>query len=157
MPVTPGRDLFDSVGLSIPAWIFWLFHATAESFYRKARQGSAKFAQGISLADTAEIQRFLVEPPCVLEPPLAALAPDGVQPVPMHRLVLGVLCGVLFGVVDVLMTVLGKHPETTNAMRSRPSPAVLQSACWRPKSAMFREESLSLVQASERWRVSAYF
>jgi hypothetical protein len=28
----------------------------------------------------------------------------------MNRLLIGILCGVVFGLVDVLMTVLGKHP-----------------------------------------------
>jgi hypothetical protein len=34
----------------------------------------------------------------------------------MNRLMLGVLCGIAFGVVDVLITVSGKHPGTTTAM-----------------------------------------
>jgi hypothetical protein len=34
----------------------------------------------------------------------------------MNRIVLGVLCGILFGVVDVLMTVLGKHPDRSTGM-----------------------------------------
>ena len=34
----------------------------------------------------------------------------------MNRLWIGVLCGVAFGIVDVLMTVFGKHPEMTRTM-----------------------------------------
>jgi hypothetical protein len=34
----------------------------------------------------------------------------------MNRLVLGVLCGVVFGLIDVLMTVFGKHPDVTRTM-----------------------------------------
>ena len=34
----------------------------------------------------------------------------------MNRLMLSVLCGIGFGVVDVLITVLGKHPGTTTTM-----------------------------------------
>jgi hypothetical protein len=34
----------------------------------------------------------------------------------MNRLLLGVLCGVVFGLIDVLMTVLGKHPGGTMTM-----------------------------------------
>jgi len=34
----------------------------------------------------------------------------------MNRIVLGILCGIAFGVTDVLMTVLGNHPERTTAM-----------------------------------------
>jgi len=31
----------------------------------------------------------------------------------MNRLLIGILCGAMFGVIDVLMTVFGKHPGTT--------------------------------------------
>jgi hypothetical protein len=34
----------------------------------------------------------------------------------MNRLVLGVLCGVVFGLIDVLMTVFGKHPDVSRTM-----------------------------------------
>jgi hypothetical protein len=34
----------------------------------------------------------------------------------MNRLVLGVVCGVVFGVIDVLMTVFGKHPDVSRTM-----------------------------------------
>ena len=34
----------------------------------------------------------------------------------MNRLVLGVLCGIAFGVIDVLMTVLGNHPDRNTGM-----------------------------------------
>jgi hypothetical protein len=34
----------------------------------------------------------------------------------MNRLVLGVLCGVVFGLIDILMTVFGKHPDVTRTM-----------------------------------------
>ena len=34
----------------------------------------------------------------------------------MSRPVLGILFGIAFGVIDVLMTVLGKHPDRTRAM-----------------------------------------
>jgi hypothetical protein len=34
----------------------------------------------------------------------------------MNRLVLGVLCGVVFGLIDVLMTVFGKHPDVSRKM-----------------------------------------
>jgi len=34
----------------------------------------------------------------------------------MNRIVLGILCGIAFGLTDVLMTVLGNHPERTTAM-----------------------------------------
>jgi hypothetical protein len=34
----------------------------------------------------------------------------------MNRLVLGVVCGVVFGVIDVLMTVSGKHPDVSRTM-----------------------------------------
>ena len=34
----------------------------------------------------------------------------------MNRLVLGVLCGVAFGVIDVLMTVFGNHPDRNISM-----------------------------------------
>lgn len=34
----------------------------------------------------------------------------------MNPLALGVLCGVVFGVADVLMTVFGNHPERTTGM-----------------------------------------
>jgi hypothetical protein len=34
----------------------------------------------------------------------------------MNRLLLGVLCGVGFGIIDVLMTVFGNHPERTPEM-----------------------------------------
>ncbi len=34
----------------------------------------------------------------------------------MNRLTLGVLCGIVFGLVDVLMTVFGKHPDMTRTM-----------------------------------------
>lgn len=40
----------------------------------------------------------------------------GVQTLAMNRLLLGILCGVLFGVVDVLITAMGKHPGTTTTM-----------------------------------------
>jgi hypothetical protein len=34
----------------------------------------------------------------------------------MNRLVLGVLCGIAFGLIDVLMTVFGKHPDMNRTM-----------------------------------------
>jgi hypothetical protein len=34
----------------------------------------------------------------------------------MNRLLVGILCGVLFGLVDILITVLGKHPDMTATM-----------------------------------------
>jgi hypothetical protein len=34
----------------------------------------------------------------------------------MNRLVLGILCGVVFGLIDVLMTVFGKHPDVSRNM-----------------------------------------
>lgn len=34
----------------------------------------------------------------------------------MNRLLLGIWCGILFGVVDVLITAMGKHPGTTTTM-----------------------------------------
>jgi hypothetical protein len=34
----------------------------------------------------------------------------------MNRLVLGVLCGMAFGLIDVLMTVFGKHPHVSRTM-----------------------------------------
>jgi hypothetical protein len=37
----------------------------------------------------------------------------------MNRLLIGLLCGLLFGSVDVLMTVFGKHPGTTTTMLLR--------------------------------------
>ncbi|HWX93711.1 MAG TPA: hypothetical protein VNY29_13850 [Terriglobales bacterium] len=34
----------------------------------------------------------------------------------MNRLLLGALCGMAFGLTDVLMTVYGNHPERTTSM-----------------------------------------
>jgi uncharacterized YccA/Bax inhibitor family protein len=34
----------------------------------------------------------------------------------MNRVRIGVLCGVVFGIVDVLITVFGKHPDMTRTM-----------------------------------------
>jgi hypothetical protein len=34
----------------------------------------------------------------------------------MNKLWIGLLCGVLFGLADVLMTVFGKHPDMTRTM-----------------------------------------
>jgi hypothetical protein len=34
----------------------------------------------------------------------------------MNRLVLGVLCGVAFGLIDVLMTIFGHHPDRNTGM-----------------------------------------
>ena len=34
----------------------------------------------------------------------------------MNRLWIGILCGVAFGIVDVLMTVFGKHPDMTRTI-----------------------------------------
>jgi predicted outer membrane lipoprotein len=34
----------------------------------------------------------------------------------MNRILLGVLLGIAFGVIDALMVVLGKHPERTTTM-----------------------------------------
>jgi drug/metabolite transporter (DMT)-like permease len=34
----------------------------------------------------------------------------------MNRLVLGVLCGIVFGSIDVLMTIFGKHPDVSRTM-----------------------------------------
>jgi hypothetical protein len=34
----------------------------------------------------------------------------------MNRLVLGILCGITFGLIDVLMTVFGNHPDRTTGM-----------------------------------------
>jgi hypothetical protein len=34
----------------------------------------------------------------------------------MNRIALGVLCGIAFGLIDVLMTVFGNHPDRTTGM-----------------------------------------
>lgn len=34
----------------------------------------------------------------------------------MNRILLGALCGILFGVIDVLMTLYGNHPERSVGM-----------------------------------------
>lgn len=34
----------------------------------------------------------------------------------MNRLFIGILCGVVFGLADVLMTVIGKHPGMTTIL-----------------------------------------
>jgi len=34
----------------------------------------------------------------------------------INRVAIGVLCGTLFGIADVLMTVFGNHPERTTGM-----------------------------------------
>ena len=34
----------------------------------------------------------------------------------MNRLILGILCGIAFGLIDVLMTVFGNHPDRTTGM-----------------------------------------
>ena len=34
----------------------------------------------------------------------------------MNRIVFGILCGIAFGIIDVLMTVFGKHPHRTTGM-----------------------------------------
>lgn len=34
----------------------------------------------------------------------------------MNRLILGILLGIVFGAIDVLMVLLGKHPDRTMAM-----------------------------------------
>ncbi len=34
----------------------------------------------------------------------------------MNRVVLGVLCGIAFGLLDALMVVFGKHPDMSRAM-----------------------------------------
>jgi hypothetical protein len=34
----------------------------------------------------------------------------------MNRLVLGISCGIAFGLIDVLMTVFGNHPDRTTGM-----------------------------------------
>jgi hypothetical protein len=34
----------------------------------------------------------------------------------MNRIVLGILCGIAFGVIDVLMIVFGNHPDRTTGM-----------------------------------------
>ena len=34
----------------------------------------------------------------------------------MNRLVLGILCGIAFGLIDVLMTIFGNHPDRTTGM-----------------------------------------
>jgi hypothetical protein len=34
----------------------------------------------------------------------------------MNRLVVGILCGVVFGLIDVLMTVFGKHSDVSRTM-----------------------------------------
>ena len=34
----------------------------------------------------------------------------------MNSLLLGVLCGVTFGIIDVLMTVFGNHPDVSRSM-----------------------------------------
>jgi hypothetical protein len=34
----------------------------------------------------------------------------------MNRLVLGILCGIAFGLIDVLLTVFGNHPDRTAGM-----------------------------------------
>lgn len=47
---------------------------------------------------------------------LAPHARHHVQPLPMNPLLLGVLCGVVFGIADVLMTVLGNRPDVGRSM-----------------------------------------
>lgn len=39
-----------------------------------------------------------------------------VEPLPMSPLVIGVICGVAFGVIDVAMTVFGNHPDISRGM-----------------------------------------
>jgi hypothetical protein len=39
-----------------------------------------------------------------------------VEPMPMNPLVLGAMCGIAFGVADVLITVFGNHPDVTRSM-----------------------------------------
>ena len=34
----------------------------------------------------------------------------------MNSLLLGVLCGIAFGIIDVLMTVFGNHPDVSRSM-----------------------------------------
>jgi hypothetical protein len=34
----------------------------------------------------------------------------------MNRMVIGILCGILFGLIDVLMTAFGKHPGVSTTM-----------------------------------------
>ncbi len=34
----------------------------------------------------------------------------------MNRIALGILCGIAFGVIDVLMTVFGNHPDRNTGM-----------------------------------------
>jgi drug/metabolite transporter (DMT)-like permease len=34
----------------------------------------------------------------------------------MNRLLIGVACGVLFGLIDVLMTIMGKHADASTTM-----------------------------------------
>jgi hypothetical protein len=34
----------------------------------------------------------------------------------MNRMVIGILCGILFGLIDVLITAFGKHPGVTTTM-----------------------------------------
>jgi len=38
----------------------------------------------------------------------------------MNRVVLGILCGIVFGLIDVWMTVLGKHSSTTTTTLLQP-------------------------------------
>jgi hypothetical protein len=42
--------------------------------------------------------------------------PSGVSLVRLNRIAIGTVCGILWGVADVLMTVFGNHPERTTAM-----------------------------------------
>jgi hypothetical protein len=34
----------------------------------------------------------------------------------MNRIALGILCGIAFGVIDMLMTVFGNHPDRNTGM-----------------------------------------
>ena len=47
---------------------------------------------------------------------LAPRARTSVEALLMNRLVLGVLCGVAFGMIDVLMSVFGNHPDRNTSM-----------------------------------------
>jgi hypothetical protein len=50
----------------------------------------------------------------------------------MNRIVLGILCGLAFGVIDVLMTVLAIIRREPQPCSCRLSPAVAPSAFWLP-------------------------
>lgn len=50
----------------------------------------------------------------------------------MNRITVGMLCGIAFGIVDVLMRVLGNHPDRSNGMLLQAFSSRLRLACWQP-------------------------